>query len=151
MKTSSFRIPSRREGGAIAVEMAIVLPIQVLLITALVLFAQIFFYYGIMQKASYNAARILSTATQVEMRTTGAGNSAAPVAQLVRAIAEQETSIMDNNHEGKFIDVQCDFSTCGLSVPATVRVSIRMRMPFPILGGQSLLLTSDVTMRYAGN
>ena len=150
MKTPPLAFISGRDRGAIAVEMAIVLPIQVLLITVLVLFAQIFLYYGAMQKATYNAARILSTATQIEMSTPGAGNAPAAVAQLAKAIAEAETSMMDNIAELKFIDVQCDFRTCGASVPATVRVSIQMRMPFAILGGQSLLLTTDVTMRYAG-
>jgi hypothetical protein len=97
-----------------------------------------------------SAHEAMSSATQIEMSTPGAGNAPAAVAQLAKAIAEAETSMMDHIAELKFIDVQRDFRTCGASVPATVRISIQMRMPFAILGGQSLLLTTDVTMCYAG-
>lgn len=121
------------------------------LLTALVWFAQLFWYYGMLQKASYDAARFLSTATPAEISTLGAGNTPAVVAQLAFDIAEQETSTMNKIHEGKFINVHCDFRTCGLSVPSTVRVSIEMNVPFPILLEQSLTLTTDVTMRYVGN
>lgn len=94
----------------------------------------------------------MSSATQIEMSTPGAGNAPAAVAQLAKAIAiaKAETSMMDHIAELKFIDVQPNFRTCGASVPATVRISIQMRMPLAILGGQSSLLTTDVTMRYVG-
>lgn len=151
MKPPFLHIAGRRERGGAAVEMAIVLPILVLLLTGLIWFAQVFLYYSIMQKASYNAARILSTASPVEISTPGNGNTAAPVAQLVQSIINNDTAMMDQIAEKKFVDVQCDFRTCGFNVPATVRVSIQMQMPFPILEGQSMQLTSDVTMRYAGN
>ena len=151
MKNLSTRNVPRKAQGGIAVEMAIVLPIMVMLLTSLIWFAQVFWYYGVMQKAAYDAARFLSTATPVEITRPGAGNTAAPIAQLAKAIAEERTSIMNHIQEVKFVDVQCDFGTCGISVPVTVRVAIRMRMPFPIFEESSLMLTSDVTMRYAGN
>lgn len=103
-----------------------------------------------MQKAIDNAASILSTTTQIEMSTPGAGNALAAVAQLSKAIAEEETSMMDILQNANSLTLM-GFHTCRLSVPATVRVSLQMRMTSPILGGQSLLLTTDVTMRYAGN
>lgn len=151
MKNPLFSTVPRKEHGGVAVEMAIVLPILVTLITTLVLFAQIFWYYGVMQKATYDAARFLSTATPVEISTPGPGNTPALVAQLAQAIAEEETSVMNRVGEGKFVNVDCDFRICGLRVPTTVRVSIEMRMPFAILGGRSMTLLTDVTMRYAGN
>ena len=48
-----------------------------------------------MQKAIDNAASILSTTTQIEMSTPGAGNALAAVAQLSKAIAEAEASMMN--------------------------------------------------------
>ena len=90
----------------------------------------------------------MSSATQIEMSTPGAENAPAAVAQLAKAIAKAETSMMDHIAELKFIDVQRDFRTCGASVPATVRISIQMRMPFAILGGQSCSgqVISDTTI-----
>lgn len=151
MKPPFPHIARRSERGAVAVEMALVLPILVLLLTALIWFAQVFWYYGIMQKASYNAARILSAAPPAEISTPGSGNAPGPVAQLVLSIIDDDTAMLDRIAEVKHVDVQCDFRICGIGVPATVRVYIQMQIPFPILGGQSLVLTSDVTMRYAGN
>jgi Flp pilus assembly protein TadG len=149
MKTLTSR-SARRTRGSVAVETAIILPIMALLISGLVWFAQVFWYYSVLQKAAYDAARLLSTATPVEITTLGPNNMA-PIAQLVHAITTERTSVTDKVKEKLLIDVQCDFSTCGLAVPSTVRVAIRMTMPFPIIENNSLMLTSDVTMRYAGN
>jgi len=151
MKTPTRRTATRRVQGGVAVEMAIVLPIMATLITGLIWFAQVFWYYSVMQKAAYDAARLLSTATPIEITTPGASNTAAPIAQLVSAMVVERTSVMNTIQEAKYIEVNCDFSTCGLTVPSTVRVAVRMRMPFPILEQSSLTLTADVTMRYAGN
>jgi Flp pilus assembly protein TadG len=151
MNNPTIRNAARNVQGSVAVEMAIVLPIMVTLITGLIWFAQVFWYYSVMQKAAYDAARLLSTATPIEVTTPGAGNTAAPIAQLVAAMVEERTSLMNNVEGVKYIDVQCDFVTCGFSVPTTVRVSIKKRISFPILEQSSLGLTADVTMRYAGN
>lgn len=143
--------PARKEQGSIAVEMAIVLPLMVMLITGLIWFAQVFLYYSVMQKAAYDAARLLSVATPVEISTLGAGSTVAPVAHLVSSIIEQQTAALRHAEDGILIDVQCDFSSCGIAVPSTVRVAIRARMPFPVLEQSTVMLTADVTMRYAGN
>jgi Flp pilus assembly protein TadG len=137
-----------------AVEMAIVLPILIMLVATLIFFARVFWYYSVMQKAAQNTARFLSTATQVEMRATGA-----PMAAVARSIAEAQTAVLDPVADDLAIDVQCNFATCGFAVPATVRVVIQMRMTDKIFGpitsafygNDGLVLTADVTMRYAGN
>lgn len=142
---------ARNVQGGVAIEMAIVLPIMAMLITGLIWFAQAFWFYSVMQKAAYDGARLLSAATPLEIATPGIGSTAAPIAVLVSAMIEDKTSVMNNIKELKYIDVQCDFGTCGYAVPTTVRVLIRMRMPFPFLEQNSLDLKADVTMRYAGN
>jgi hypothetical protein len=93
------------------------------------------------------------------MRTVGAGSSEAPVAALARAIAATETEVLTPVMDPLFINVQCDFGTCGFAVPQTVRVLIQMRMRDGIFdaftstyyGDDGLPLVADVTMRYAGN
>jgi len=151
MNNPAIRTAARKVQGSVAVEMAIVLPIMVSLITGLIWFAQVFWYYSVMQKAAYDGARLLSTASPIEITTPGAGNTPAPIAQLVSAMVAERTSLMNNIAEVKYIDVDCDFKTCGFTVPTTVRVAITMRMPFPIVEQSSMGLTADVTMRYAGN
>jgi len=145
--------------GSVAIEMAIVLPILIVLLTVPIFFARVFWYYNVAQKAAHDAARFLSTATQAELRTMGPGNSAAPVAVLAKAIAEEETAVLDPVMQVKVIDVQCNFGTCGVNVPSTVRVWIQMRMQDDLFapytsafyGQDGLYLSADVTMRYAGN
>ena len=153
MKTLSNRHARQRAQGAVAVEMAIVLPILITLLTALVFFARVFWYYNVIQKAAQDTTRFLSTATQVEMRTTGA-----PMASVARSIAEAETAVLASAAEELVIDVQCNFASCGFAVPSTVRVVIKMRMRDDIFGAMTaafygvdgLVLSADVTMRYAG-
>lgn len=134
-------------------EMALVLPLLVLLVTTLIFFARFFWYYSVMQKTAHDAARFLATATQVEMRTTGA-----PIAAVARSIADAGTAVLVPVVDAMAIDVQCNFSTCGFAVPTTVRVVIQARMRDTIFGPltsafygeDGLLLVADVTMRYAG-
>lgn len=142
-----------------AIEMTVVLLVMIVLLTVPVFFARVFWYYSVAQKAAHDAARFLSTASQAELRTPGAGNGPAAVAALAREIAETETAVLNSVMDPKYIDVQCNFGTCGAGVPATVRVFIQMRMrddmfapyTYAFYGQDGLLLTADVTMRYAGN
>lgn len=154
MNTLSNRHFRRRERAAVAVEMAIILPILIMLLTTLVFFARVFWYYSVIQKAAHDTTRFLSTASQIEMRTTGA-----PIAAVARSIAMDETAVLNPVVDAIAIDVQCNFATCGFSVPATVRTVIQLKMRDNIFGPitsafygeDGLLLTADVTMRYAGN
>lgn len=154
MKTSTTSRMHQRARGAVAVEMAIILPVLILLLTSLVFFARIFWYYSVIQKAAHDTTRFLATATQVEMRTTGA-----PIAVVAKSIAEAETEVLNTEVDAIAIDVQCNFASCGFAVPTTVRTVIQMQMRDTIFGPitsafygeDGLLLTADVTMRYAGN
>lgn len=159
MKTLSTRYARPGERGSIAIEMAVVIGVMITLLTVPVFFARVFWYYSVAQKAAHDAARFLSTASQAELRTPGAGNTPSQVARIAWEIADTETAVLNSVMDPKFIDVQCNFGTCGAGVPATVRVFIQMRMrddmfaPYTsaFYGQDGLLLTADVTMRYAGN
>lgn len=159
MKTLFMRSARHRERGSIAIEMALVITIMITLLTVPVFFARVFWYYSVAQKAAHDAARFLSTASQAELRTPGAGNAPSQVARIAWEIADTETAVLNSVMDPKYIDVQCNFGTCGDGVPATVRVFIHMRMrddmfaPYTsaFYGQDGLHLTADVTMRYAGN
>jgi Flp pilus assembly protein TadG len=160
MKTpSTASIRQRRKGGA-AVEMAIVLPLLVLFLAVPLFFGRVFWYYSVAQKAAHDAARFLSATTQTEIRGSGSGGEA-PVAALARAIAVSELNGIRAGLDGWTITVLCDFNTCGMALPETVRVSVWITVRDGIFGsitsqyygedGYGLLLKADVTMRYVGN
>lgn len=160
MKTPTFRFLRPRQRGGAAVEMAIVLPILVLFMALPLFFGRVFWYYSVAQKAAHDAARFLSSATQTEIRSTGSG-SEAQVAGLARTIAEMELNGIQPGLAGRTITVLCDTDSCGLVVPQTVRVSIKLTVRDGIFDdftsqfygedGYGLLLKADVTMRYVGN
>jgi hypothetical protein len=147
-----------RERGSIAVETAAVLMLLITLLAFTVFLGRVFWYYEISQKAAHDAVRFLSTASQVDMRTVGAGSSEAAVASVARSIVDEEISALKPYTEFLFIDVHCNFRTCGGSVPTTVRVSISMRLKDSLFGPITSVFTeedgmyilADVTMRYAG-
>lgn len=167
MKTLSCIFRKRAENGSVAVEMAILLPIFLLLLTTLVFFARVFWYYSVAQKAAHDAARFVSTATQADMRSTGSGGIEAASAATARWIATTETEVLKPVMSPLWIYVECgspaaggySYGYCGFGVPQTVRVSLTMGMRddiFPAFtweyfGEDGLRMDVGVTMRYAGN
>lgn len=159
MKTSCFGRRRRSEKGIAAIEMAVILPVLIILLAVPLFLGRVFWHYTVAQKAAHDAARFLSTATQVEMRTPGAGATEAAAAALARAIVIAETADLNPGGDNSvIIDVHCDLGTCGLGVPTNVRIWVRFRMTDPIFrtftsaftGDDGLLIQADVTMRYAG-
>lgn len=169
MKNLSYMFRKRAENGSVAVEMAIILPIFLLLLTSLLFFARVFWYYSVAQKAAHDAARFLSTAPQADMRTIGTGANEPASAAVARWIVNTEVEVMRPVMNPLRIYVQCgipattgayiNYEDCGDGVPQTVRVFVTMRMRdnmFPdftwdYFGEDGLRMTADVTMRYAGN
>lgn len=159
MKISCFSCVRRRQKGVAALEMALVLPALVILLAVPLFLGRVFWHYTVAQKAAHDAARFLATASQVEMRTLGSGGTEAAVAALARAIARAEAADLNPGLDSPVIvDVQCDLGTCGLGVPTTVRIWVRMQMKddwfngytSTFTGGDGLMVQADVTMRYAG-
>lgn len=159
MKTPLVRLFRRKEEGSVAVEAALVLPILILFVAAPLFLARVFWYYSVAEKAAHDGARFLSQATRLEIQAS-AGGAAPGIPALARAISDAELDGIRSVVSGASVDVQCDGIACdGLSVPQTVRVVVRIRVHDDILGiitdeffgPNGLLLTADVTMRYAGN
>lgn len=148
----------RSANGSVAVEMAIILPIFLMLLAVPLFFARVFWFYSVGQKAAHDAARYLATATQAEMRTA-AGFNEANVAATARWIAQQELEEILPFTESILIDIQCNTGTCGGAVPASVHVGIQIILHDTLLGDMTsyylgdtnLRLLGDVTMRYVGD
>jgi cbb3-type cytochrome oxidase subunit 3 len=145
--------------GSVAVEMAIILPIFLLLLAVPIFLARIFWFYSAGEKAAHDATRFLATATQAEMRTPGGGFNEAKVAAVARWIAQQELEEILPFTDGIIIDVQCNSSGCGAVVPGTVHVGIQITLHDSLLdgitaeylGNTDMVLVNNVTMRYASD
>jgi cbb3-type cytochrome oxidase subunit 3 len=157
MKRLPKHAPTTR--GSVAVEMAMILPILLLVLAVPLFFARVFWVYSVGQKAAHDAARYLSTATQAEMRTPGGGFNEARVAAVARWIAQQELEEIVPFTDGIPIAVLCDSGPCGGIIPQTVHVKIQINLHDGILenltseyiGNTSMVLFGDVTLRYVGN
>jgi Flp pilus assembly protein TadG len=158
MKNSFIGVRKQLDRGSVSVEMAIFLPILLLFLAVPLFFAQVFWYYTVAQKAAHDAARFLATATRTEMTTQATGGGDAPVAILARSIADAEIAEIRPTFDAWAIAVQCDLTQCGMGVPQTVRVQVRIQITDKILGaftdeftnGERINLTADATMSYAG-
>jgi Flp pilus assembly protein TadG len=158
MKILSNRFFRQTERGSIAVEAAIVLPVMILFVAAPLFLARLFWYYSVAEKAAHDGVRFLSQATRLEMQAS-TGGAEPGVSALARSIANTELDGIRPALVGASTTVQCDNVSCdGLSIPSTVRMVVRIRVHDDIFGAitdeyfgeDGLLLTADVTMRYAG-
>ncbi|MBQ5940406.1 MULTISPECIES: TadE/TadG family type IV pilus assembly protein [unclassified Massilia] len=159
MKRSFRRCFRRTEQGSVAVETAIVLPVLILFLAVPFFLARIFWYYSVAEKAAHDGARFLTQASRMEIQAS-TGGAEPGVAALARAIANAELDEIRPGLVGAAAAAQCDGVPCdGLSIPSMVRVVVRIRVrdeifgfiTDPLFGEDGLLLTADVTMRYAGN
>lgn len=158
----------RRAQGAVAVEMALVMSAFTMLLTLLLFWAQVFWYYTMAHKAAHDAARFLSRATPAEMQTLGTGGGEAPAAGVARWIVESELGALRPVMQPFWIYVECGgrsatglttFGNCGSKIPELVRVRMELGfndsllpdMLFNYFGRSNLTLQPDVAMRYVGN
>jgi hypothetical protein len=152
----------RRAKGVAAVELAIWLPLLVLLLGAGLFLGRLFWHYTVAQKAAHDAVIFLSQANVREMRMPPAGGSTeTPIAALTRKIAQEE--LAELRPGGPYpisITVLCDGATCdGLTVPSRVTVWIRMAVFddfFPDItaqfgGSDSIILQANVTAKFVGS
>ena len=159
MNARFLRRGRRREHGSAAVEAAIMLPVIILFLAVPLFLARVFWYYSVAEKAAHDGARFLSQASRVEMQASN-GGAEPGVAVLAKAIVNAELAEIRPGLVGATPSVLCDGLICGgLSVPSTIRVAVQIRVrddifgfvTDPLFGEDGLLLTADVTVRYAGN
>ncbi|MBB6133429.1 hypothetical protein HD842_001540 [Massilia aurea] len=146
----------RSAQGSVAVEMALILPLFLILLAGPLYLARAAWFYSAGLKAAHDATRYVATATQAEMRTGGGGFNEARVPAIARWIAQQELGELVPLTDSIGIAIQCDGGVCILLKPSTVRTTIRIGLKDNLLGSLTeqylgytdMTLSSEVTMRY---
>jgi Flp pilus assembly protein TadG len=146
--------PRGRERGVAAIELALLLPILIVTLAPLILYARYMWHYTVAQKAAQDAALYMSTISAAEMKAKPLANAAKGIAI---EIARREVADLAPGEEIGDADVICDTNTCGFktgSVPKTVTVSVAFHVTDPFfntyLGRYGLPVEANVTMRYVG-
>lgn len=140
-----------RQRGIAAVEMAMVMPVLVLLLVFPLYLGRVFWHYTAIQYAAQDAARYLSKAPASEMGNPTRG---AAVAAVAEAIVAQELAELAPGSFPYGILVSCDGGPClGFGTPTLVRVHITLFMEdifFANYTQMNLQLAADVTYPYLG-
>lgn len=145
----------KRQFGIAAVELALVLPVLVLLMTGALLGGRLFWHYTVAQKAAHDAARYMATIPANDMRSPARAEYAADIAH---EIAVQETSDLKLRDKPVTL-VQCGAYECrgGAVLPETVRVRVEMHVHDDIFniqpprGSDGWFIWAEITMPYPGD
>lgn len=149
--------PRRRQAGAAAVELALLMPMLLVFLTMPLFYARVMWHYTVAQKAAQDAARYLASVPHSEMASPA---QAAAAGALAIEIARREIAELSPGSIMQGPYAYCDAVNCGgLSMgtaPATVQVTIKFNMFDTILGVEDvgwdgLEINADVRMRYVGN
>ena len=143
-----------RQGGAAAVEAAIVMILLVIFLTLPVFYARVFWHYTVVNKAAQDAARYLSTVSAREMASRTLSKAAGDVAL---AIVMAEIAELDPDALVDEPVVECGAVVCGRTgtTPATVHVIVTVQIFDTFFGAvdtgrDGWTLTADVTLPYVG-
>ncbi|MBA5606933.1 pilus assembly protein [Duganella sp. FT3S] len=143
--------------GIAALEFAIILPFIMILLAFPLLFGRAFVCYTVAREAARDAAVYLSTVPKLSLSNSARTSNEVAVANSIVAM---ELAGLYPGPSAPSVSIQCDGLTCdGFSIPATIRVAIRVNLideifqsfTSSVTGDNGLLLTADITMRYVGN
>jgi hypothetical protein len=154
--TARYKRLNKSAKGSVAVEMALILPLFLILLAGPLYIARAAWFYSVGQKAAHDATRYIATATQAELRTGGGGFNEARVPAIARWIAQQELGEIVPFTDNIIITIQCDGDGCGAATPTRVRTGVQTTLHDNLLGGLTvqylgytdMTLSSEVTMRY---
>ncbi|WP_432377608.1 TadE family protein [Duganella sp. P38] len=147
--------PSLKCRGIATIELALALPVILMVLMFLLLAGSLHYKYEVAQKAARNASRYLSSVSKLDMKNPAQiGYHTA----LARAMIESELSAVSSTPYPPTITIICGAAYCdGYSLPATVTVTIRILAVDTLFGGFTsnwiggdFLLVSSATMAYAG-
>ena len=140
-----------RQRGIAAIELAIMMPVLVLMLVMPLYLGRVFWHYTVIQNAANDAARYLSKIPAAEMANPARAPTVVAVANSI--IAEELAELAPGAY-GYGVLISCDGSVClGFSRPATVRVDISALIQdifFPGLNPLSIQLVADVSYPYQG-
>lgn len=138
--------------GIAAVELALILPVFLILLTLPLFFGRVFWHYSVVQRAANDAARYLSAIPLSEIKNSSRTPNVVAVAN---AIVQSEVAELAAGPDPILVTVLCDsIGQCGgYAIPATVTVTIQLQMSDIFFSGiteLSLPLTASVTYPYLG-
>ncbi|HWW73127.1 MAG TPA: TadE family protein [Duganella sp.] len=140
-----------RQRGIAAVELALMMPILVLMLVMPLYLGRVFWHYTVIEHAAQDAARYLSKIPVAELSNPA---RAPTVVAAANAIVAEELAELSPGGYGYGLLISCDGSVClGFSKPATVRVNISLLIQdifFPGLNSLSIPLYADVSYPYLG-
>lgn len=140
-----------RQRGIAAVELALVLPLMVLLLAFPLFLGRVFWHYTVIQHAVQDAARYLSKAPVSEMSNS---TRAIAVAAVADAIIAEELAELAPGAVPYSARISCDVANCvGITKPVTVQVSIQVLVEssfFPAYMSMSIPLTVSITYPFEG-
>jgi Flp pilus assembly protein TadG len=138
--------------GVAAVEMALLLPIFLVLLMLPLYFGRVFWHYSVVQSAAQDAARYLSSVPQIEMKDP---NKIAAVVSVANTIITAEIAELNPGNYAPVVTVQCGSATCsGFALPSTVTVNIQLLMEdifFSNATALSIPMTAVATFPYVGH
>jgi len=142
---------TQRQRGIAAVELALVLPILLLLLAFPLYLGRVLWHYTVIERAAQDAARYLSTIPASEIKNTALAPAVAAVASN---IAAAEIAELAPGSVLPVVNINCDSATCaGITTPSTVRVSIQVQVDdifYSGVTGLSVPLTAYVSYPYLG-
>ncbi|MBB3117005.1 TadE/TadG family type IV pilus assembly protein [Pseudoduganella violacea] len=143
--------PRRKQGGVVAIELAIVLDLAVLLLLAVLLMGgRMMWHYTVLQRAAFDAARYMATMPRPELgNPLLAPTLAARASQLVLdAVGE---AALDTRPGAGQISVRCDDLPCGGALPQRIGVTVQIQLSDPLfnlLGAGSITLSGSSVQPY---
>lgn len=153
MKKFESKIFSR---GSIAVECALMLPIFLLLFSAVLFLGKIFWHYTVLEKAAQDSAAFLARVSTEDIRSANAGIEN-PIAGFARKIALAELAELLPGDSVPSISILCDSIFCdGISTPTKITIVIRANMLDPLLSsilmeyglGNDVVLTATASTEF---
>lgn len=140
-----------RQRGIAAVELAIILPVLVLMLAFPLYLGRVYWHYTVLQHAAQDAARYLSKVPVSELSNPA---RAADVAEVAREIVRMELAELAPGAYPPDVIIACNNVNClGYATPTTVRVSIQLLMEDIFFSGYTQVmipLSVDVTFPYMG-
>lgn len=145
----------RRQRGIAAVELALSMPVLMLMLVLPLFMGRILWHYTVTQKAAHDAARYVASASAEDMHNAA---RAGYVTAMARRIIDAELAELTPGSTGPLVLILCNGGSCGgIAVPATVTVNIQMQIDdifFPnvtnFYGFNSIPFTVNVTFPFVG-
>lgn len=150
MKKVAFKKSAR---GSVAVECALMLPIFLMLFSAVLFLGKIFWHYTVLEKAAQDSAAFLARVSIEDIRSASTGIEN-PIAAIARKIASDEVVELLPGDNIVTVNILCDGLFCdGNSTPTAITVVLRATMVDPLLSsillnyglGDDILLTASAS------